>query len=80
VVHFEHTETMTEVNADLKVVLQEDRWVVIDPSGQRATYPTQQAAIDAAKRAALECGLDVAWSDRDGRPQGRARYRLSGMA
>jgi hypothetical protein len=62
-------------DGDYVVSYRDGRWHVLAPSSKVTTYPTQQAAIDAAKLAAVRELVDVTWSDREGKPQGRARFR-----
>lgn len=60
---------------DYLVTYTEGRWRVQPPNGASVTHPTQQAAVEAAKSAAVREQVDVTWTDRDGKPQGRARFR-----
>lgn len=62
-------------SADYVVTYKEGRWQVRTPKGYELSYSTQQAAVEAAKSSAAQEQVDVKWTDRDGRPQGHARFR-----
>lgn len=64
-----------EDRGNYAVRYREGRWQLCTPRGEWVPHRTQQAAIDAAKSAAVREQVDVTWTDREGKPQGHARFR-----